>query len=63
MTGIWLVSYIALWVLLLLIAIVLLSVLRNLGLIYERIQQGASSRRMRSRWRTMPSCPICHCAP
>jgi hypothetical protein len=41
MTGIWLVSYIALWVLLLLIAIVLLSVLRNLGLIYERIQQGA----------------------
>lgn len=35
MTGLWLVSYIALWLLFLIVAVVLLSVLRNLGVIYE----------------------------
>lgn len=37
MTGLWLVSYIALWILFLLVVVVLLSVLRNLGVIYESI--------------------------
>lgn len=35
MSGLWLVSYIALWILFLVLAIVLLSVLRNLGAVYE----------------------------
>lgn len=35
MTGLWLISYIALWILFLVVAVVLLSVLRNLGVIYE----------------------------
>jgi hypothetical protein len=39
MTGIWLISYVALWVLFLGVAVVLISVLRNLGIIYESIQQ------------------------
>jgi peroxiredoxin len=38
MTGLWLVSYIALWVLFLVVAVVLLSVLRNLGVIYESLE-------------------------
>jgi peroxiredoxin len=37
MTGLWLVSYIALWILFLLMAVVLLSVLRNLGTLYESL--------------------------
>jgi len=37
MTGLWLVSYVALWVFLLIIAVALLSVLRNLGVIYESL--------------------------
>ena len=39
MTGLWLVSYIALWLLFLLIAAVLLSILRNLGVIFEQLSQ------------------------
>lgn len=41
MSGLWLVSYIALWILFLVIAVVLLSVLRNLGTIYTALQQPA----------------------
>jgi peroxiredoxin len=37
MTGLWLVSYIALWILFLILAVVLLSVLRNLGTLYESL--------------------------
>jgi len=37
MTGLWLVSYIALWILFLIVAVVLLSVLRNLGTLYESL--------------------------
>ena len=36
MTGLWLVSYITLWLFFLLIAVVLLSILRNLGTIFEQ---------------------------
>ena len=39
MTGLWLVSYIMLWLLFLSIAIVQISVLRNLGIIYQRIER------------------------
>lgn len=39
MTGIWLISYIALWILFLMVVIVLLSVLRNLGVIYEMVEK------------------------
>lgn len=38
MEGIWLVSHLALWVLFLVVAIVLISVLRNLGVIYESME-------------------------
>ncbi len=38
MSGIWLVSHIALWVLFLVIAIVLVSILRNLGVLAEALQ-------------------------
>lgn len=38
MSGLWLVSYIALWILFLVLAIVLLSVLRNLGAVYELLR-------------------------
>src|SRR5690349_8239311 len=37
MTGLWLISYIALWILFLVLAVVLLSVLRNLGALYETL--------------------------
>lgn len=37
MTGIWLISYIALWILFLVVAMVLLIVLRNLEVIYESL--------------------------
>lgn len=37
MSGLWLVSYIALWILFLVLAVVLLSVLRNLGALYELV--------------------------
>lgn len=37
MSGLWLVSYIALWVLFLAVAVVLIGVMRNLGVIYESI--------------------------
>lgn len=39
MSDVWLVSYVALWVLFLVVAVVLLSVLRNLGTVYEAMQQ------------------------
>lgn len=39
MTGIWLVSYIALWILFLVVAILLLSVLHNLGAIYDLLPE------------------------
>lgn len=38
MSGLWLVSYIALWLLFLVVAVALLSVLRNLGVIYESLR-------------------------
>ncbi|NOK58402.1 MAG: hypothetical protein GFH27_549279n208 [Chloroflexi bacterium AL-W] len=38
MTGVWLVSYVALWILVLVLALVLVSMLRNLGTIYETLQ-------------------------
>ncbi|NOK57980.1 MAG: hypothetical protein GFH27_549287n284 [Chloroflexi bacterium AL-W] len=38
MEGIWLVSYVALWVLFLIVAFVLLSVLRNMGVLYESLK-------------------------
>jgi thioredoxin-related protein len=38
MTGLWLISYIALWLLFFLVAIALVSVLRNLGVIYESLE-------------------------
>lgn len=38
MTGLWLFSYIVLWLLFLIDALVLLSVLRNLGVIYESLK-------------------------
>lgn len=38
MNGLWLASYVALWILFFIVALVLLSVLRNLGVIYESIQ-------------------------
>lgn len=37
MTGIWLFSYIALWVLFLAVAVVLVSALRNMGVLYEMV--------------------------
>lgn len=37
MSGIWLVSFVALWVLLLVMAVVLLSVLHNLGVMAEAL--------------------------
>jgi len=37
MSGIWLVSYIALWILFLVVAIALLSVMHNLGAVYESL--------------------------
>ncbi len=37
MTGLWLVSYIALWLLFLIVAVVLLGVLRNLGVMYQLV--------------------------
>lgn len=46
MTGLWLISYIALWILFLLVAIALISVLRNLGVIYESL--GTVSPELRS---------------
>lgn len=39
MTGVWLVSYIVLWVLLLLIALVLVSILRNMGTLFDTLQK------------------------
>lgn len=39
MTGPWLVSYIALWILFLIIVVVLISVLRNMGILYQSIEQ------------------------
>lgn len=38
MSGVWLVSYIALWVLFLVVAVVLISVLRNMGALYEMLE-------------------------
>lgn len=40
MSGLWLVSYIALWALLLIVAVALFSVMRNLGVIYESLATG-----------------------
>jgi hypothetical protein len=37
MTGLWVISYIVLWILFLVVAIALLSILRNLGVIYESL--------------------------
>lgn len=45
MTGIWLISYIALWLLFLGVSIVLLSVLRNLGIIYESMSSSPTTRK------------------
>ncbi len=42
MSSLFLISYIALWVLFLIVAFVLLSVLRNLGIIYESLSSNAS---------------------
>jgi thiol-disulfide isomerase/thioredoxin len=39
MSGPWLISYIALWILFLVVAIVLISVLRNLGVLYQSMSQ------------------------
>jgi thiol-disulfide isomerase/thioredoxin len=44
MTGPWLLSYIVLWLLFLVVAIVLLGVLRNLGVLYESIQTQSATR-------------------
>jgi hypothetical protein len=38
MTGIWLVSYVALWLFFLVVAIVLVSVMRNMGVVYEALK-------------------------
>jgi hypothetical protein len=38
MSGIWLVSYIALWILFLIIAIVLISVLHHIGVLYGKVE-------------------------
>jgi hypothetical protein len=45
MSGLWLVSYIALWILFLVVAVVLISVLRNLGIIYESLRAPSSDQR------------------
>jgi AhpC/TSA family len=42
MTDLWLASYIALWFLVLLLALCLIAVLHNLGAIYSHIRQGRS---------------------
>lgn len=39
MTGLWLVSYIVLWILFLLVSVVLLSVLYHLGVIYDKVDK------------------------
>jgi peroxiredoxin len=39
MNGLWLASYVALWVLFLVVAVVLVSVLRNLGVVYETLDR------------------------
>lgn len=38
MTGIWLISYIALWILFLIVAIVLISVLHHIGVLYRQVE-------------------------
>jgi Redoxin len=39
MSGIWLASYLVLWVLMLVVAVVLISVLHNLGVVYATLKQ------------------------
>jgi len=41
MSSLWLVSYVALWILFLTVAVVLVSVLRNMGTLYEALERGA----------------------
>jgi hypothetical protein len=43
MTGPWLISYVLLWVLFLAMAVVLISTLRNLGVMYSMISGGATA--------------------
>lgn len=43
MNGVWLISYITLWILFFVVALVLLTVLRNLGAIYEILSKAAPS--------------------
>ncbi len=38
MTGIWLVSYVALWILFLIVTIVLVSVLHHIGILYNKVE-------------------------
>lgn len=45
MTDLWLVSYIALWILFLAVGVVLLSILRNLGVIYSSLEAVAPQTR------------------
>jgi Redoxin len=44
MSGLWLVSYVALWILFLAVAIVLISVLHNLGVVYASLKMVAPMR-------------------
>ena len=39
MSGFWLVSYITMWILLIGISFVMLSIMRNMGILYQRIEQ------------------------
>ncbi len=48
MTGLWLVSYVALWLLFLVVAVVLLGTLRNLGALYESVRAQSTSLSKRS---------------
>ncbi|MCB0076260.1 MAG: redoxin domain-containing protein [Anaerolineales bacterium] len=54
MTGLWLVSYITLWLFFLLIAVVLLSILRNLGTIFEQLSAMKPKRSNLEEGQTLP---------
>ena len=45
MSGLWLISYVALWILVLAVAVVQVSVLRNLGVVYEAFRARPSEPR------------------
>jgi peroxiredoxin len=57
MNGIWLISYIALWALVLLLVIVLVGALRHIGILYRRGGQGAPATTLKA-GDALPDAPI-----